>query len=61
LHTFGLAATVDLGSGGVNLKAWSGASTYVKAHWHFGTNQANHWICGNDAGPASSSRVFLGG
>jgi hypothetical protein len=61
LRTWGAAATVDLGSGGLGLKAWTGASRWVRYDYSFGTRVHDHYLCGNDDLPRRSSRIFAGG
>jgi hypothetical protein len=61
LRTWEAAATVDLGSGGVTLKAWSGASQRVRYHYAFGTAYQEHWLCGSDGPMYRSTRIFAGG
>lgn len=61
LKTWGVAATVGLGSGGLGLSAWTGASRWVTYDYSFGTQIFDHYLCGNDAYPRRSSRVFAGG
>src|SRR5439155_7054617 len=61
LRTWGAAATVDLGSGGLGLQAWTGASRWVRYDYSFGTRIHDHYLCGNDDYPKRSSRVFAGG
>jgi hypothetical protein len=61
LRTWGVAAIVDLGTGGLGLSAWTGASRWVTYDYSFGTRTYDHYLCGNDAYPKRSSRVFAGG
>jgi len=61
LRTWGGAATVDLGSGGLDLKAWTGASRWVRYDYSFGTRIHDHYLCGSDDFPKRSSRIFAGG
>ena len=61
LRTWGGAVSVDLGSGGLGLSAWTGASGWVRYDYAFGTRIHDHYLCGNDAYPNRSSRVFAGG
>ena len=61
LRTWGVAAVVDLGTGGLGLSAWTGASRWVTYDYSFGTRTYDHYLCGNDALPKRSSRVFAGG
>jgi hypothetical protein len=61
LRTWGGAATVDLGSGGISLAAWTGASRWVRYDYAFGTAVHDHYLCGNDNFPKRSSRIFAGG
>jgi hypothetical protein len=61
LRTWGAAASVDLGSGGLGLQAWTGASRWVRYDYYFGTRIHDHYLCGNDDYPKRSSRIFAGG
>jgi hypothetical protein len=61
LKTWGAAATVGLGSGGLGLSAWTGASRWVTYDYSFGTQVFDHYLCGNDGYPRRSTRVFAGG
>ena len=61
LRVWGGAATVDLGSGGMALRAWSGASQRVRYHYEFGKAYQTHWLCGSDAPLSRSTRIFAGG
>ena len=61
LKTWGAAVTVGLGSGGIGLSAWTGASRWVTYDYSFGTQIFDHYLCGNDQYPRRSSRVFAGG
>jgi hypothetical protein len=61
LHTWGGAVSVDLGTGGLQLSAWTGASRWVRYDYSFGTQVHDHYLCGNDNYPKRSSRVFAGG
>jgi hypothetical protein len=61
LQTWEGAARVNLGTGGVSLRAWSGASTHVGYKYSFGSVYQDHWLCGNDSWPAYASRIFAGG
>ena len=45
---------------GASLTAQSGFSTTVRLHYHFGTVQPQHWMCGDDNFISSSHRVFSG-
>ncbi len=61
LKSWAAAATVGLGTSGLTLSARSGASSRVTYHYHFGLQFQNHYLCGNDAIPAMSTRLFAGG
>jgi hypothetical protein len=61
LRMWGAGVTVGLGTGGLGLAARSGASARVTYRYHFGTRFQNHYLCGNDAPPARSTRVLAGG
>jgi hypothetical protein len=61
LRTWGAAVNVNLGSGGLGLNAWTGASRWVRYDYYFGTRVHDHYLCGNDDFPKRSSRVFAGG
>jgi hypothetical protein len=61
LRTWGVAAVVGLGTGGLGLEAWTGASRWVTYDYSFGRRIFDHYLCGNDAYPRRSSRVFAGG
>jgi hypothetical protein len=61
LRTWGAAVTVGLGTGGLGLEAWTGASRWVRYDYHFGKLIFDHYLCGNDAYPRRSTRVFAGG
>jgi hypothetical protein len=60
LRTWGAAAVVGLGTGGLGLEAWTGASKWVTYDYSFGTRTFDHYLCGNDAYPKRSTRVFAG-
>lgn len=60
LRTWGAAATVGLGSGGLAVQAWTGASRWVTYEYYFGSRTFDHYLCGNDAYPRRSTRVFAG-
>jgi hypothetical protein len=52
-------------SGGIDfvvlsVSAQSGYSTNVEGHWNFTPDGKSHVLCGNDAFPPSSHRVFAG-
>jgi hypothetical protein len=57
LYNFSGAVTVF----GASLTAKSGASSYVKIHFNFGSATSSHPVCGDNASPGSSTRVFSGG
>ena len=61
LRTWGAAATVGLGSGGLGVQAWTGASRWVTYEYYFGSRSFDHYLCGNDGYPRRSTRVFAGG
>jgi hypothetical protein len=61
LRTWGIAATVGLGSGGLGVQAWTGASRWVTYHYTFGSATFDHYLCGNDNYPRRSTRIFAGG
>jgi hypothetical protein len=61
LRTWGAAATVGLGTAGVSLQAWTGSSRWVTYEYFFGHATFDHYLCGNDAFPRRSTRVFAGG
>jgi hypothetical protein len=61
LRTWGAAATVGLGTGGLSVSAWTGASRWVRYDYGFGRAVVDHYLCGNDDLPKRSSRVFAGG
>ena len=61
LRTWGVAATIGLGTAGLGVSAWTGASSWVTYDYHFGTRIYDHYLCGNDAYPRRSTRVFAGG
>jgi hypothetical protein len=61
LRTWGAAATVGLGSGGLAVQAWTGASRWVRYDYLFGTAYFDHYLCGNDGFPKRSTRIFAGG
>jgi hypothetical protein len=61
LRTWGGSVNVDLGSGGLGLSAWTGASRWVRYDYSFGTRIYDHYLCGNDDFPSRSSRIFAGG
>jgi hypothetical protein len=61
LRTWGIAATVGLGSGGLGVSAWTGASRWVRYDYAFGHSSFDHYLCGNDNLPKRSTRVFAGG
>src|SRR6476469_3151229 len=61
LQTWEGAASVDLGMGVLQLRAWSGASKSVGYDYTFGVVYDQHWLCGTDAYPPDSSRIFAGG
>jgi hypothetical protein len=61
LRTWEGAASVDLGTGSLGLRAWSGASKDVGYSYAFGTGFDKHWLCGNDAYPPFATRIFAGG
>ena len=61
LRTWGVAAVVGLGTGGIGLEAWTGASRWVTYDYAFGTRIYDHYLCGNDAYPRRSTRIFAGG
>jgi len=58
--TFVGAATVSVAGATVSLNARSGMSRYVRAKWEFGAKSARHVLCGTDALPPTSSRIFAG-
>lgn len=45
---------------GFTAGAQSGFSTYVTVNLNFGSGYNYHWICGNDAKPSTSHRIFAG-
>ncbi len=45
---------------GVGLDAQSGYSSFVHAHWDFGTQKTNHWMCGNDGDTTVAPIVYAG-
>jgi hypothetical protein len=59
LRSWGAAAVVHLGTGGIGLRARSGASQRVRYRYVFGHN-SDHYLCGNDNRPARSTRVLAG-
>lgn len=61
LRTWGVAAIIGLGSGGLGVSAWTGSSRWVRYDYAFGHNTFDHYLCGNDNYPKRSSRVFAGG
>jgi hypothetical protein len=61
LRTWGVAATVGLGSGGLGVEAWTGASRWVTYEYSFGKATFDHYLCGNDNFPRRSTRVLAGG
>ncbi|HET7807199.1 MAG TPA: hypothetical protein VFK71_01800, partial [Gaiellaceae bacterium] len=61
LKTWGAAVTVGLGSGGLDLSGWTGSSQWARYDYRFGTGGDHHYLCGNDAVPKRSSRIFAGG
>ena len=61
LKTWGAAATVGLGTGGLGVQAWTGASRWVTYEYFFGTHIYDHYLCGNDNFPRRATRVFAGG
>jgi hypothetical protein len=61
LRTWEGAATVGLGSGGLTLSAWTGASRWVRYDYAFGSRIYDHYLCGTNDFPTRSSRVFAGG
>lgn len=61
LRLWDSGVTVGLGTNGLTLGTQSGASSRVTYHYHFGTRLQYHYICGNDAFPARSTRVLAGG
>ena len=60
LRIWGAAARVSLGTGGIFLRARSGASQRVRYRYVFGGGR-DHYLCGNDNRPAQSTRVLAGG
>lgn len=61
LRTYQAGARVDLGTGSLDLRVWSGASAHVGYSYKFGNAYQKHWLCGNDNYPPYSSRIFAGG
>jgi len=61
LRTYQAGAKVDLGTGSLDLRVWSGASSHVGYSYKFGTAYQQHWLCGNDNWPPYSTRIFAGG
>jgi hypothetical protein len=61
LKTWGAAVTVGLGSGGLDLSGWTGSSQWARYDYSFGTRGDHHYLCGSDAVPKRSSRIFAGG
>jgi hypothetical protein len=61
LRTWGAAVTVNLGTGGLSLSGWTGASAWVRYDYSFGNAVFDHYLCGNDDFPKRSTRVFAGG
>jgi len=61
LRTWGIAATVGLGSGGLGVSAWTGSSRWVRYDYAFGHTTFDHYLCGNDNLPKRSTRIFAGG
>jgi hypothetical protein len=45
---------------GVGLTNQSGASTNVTEKWKFGNVYGAYWLCGNDAFPTDSHRIYAG-
>ena len=43
------------------MQAWTGASRWVTYEYYFGSAIYDHYLCGNDAYPRRSTRVFAGG
>ncbi len=58
--TFFFAATLSTLAGGKTTNAHSGLSPNVDVQWHFGSNDHDHYLCGNDAHIDSSHRIFAG-
>jgi len=58
--TFPNAASVTVGASTLSLSARSGMSRWVTVEWLFGTKFADHVLCGTDAFPPKSSRIFAG-
>jgi hypothetical protein len=61
LRLWGAGATVGFGTNGLALGARSGASSRVTYRYHFGRRLRFHYLCGNDAIPARSTRILAGG
>lgn len=45
---------------GASLSARSGYSEFVSSHWEFGTNEAEHLLCGNDDKIQRATRIYAG-
>jgi hypothetical protein len=58
--TFSNAASVNVGGASLSLSARSGMSKWVTLQWEFGRKFAAHVLCGTDAFPPTSSRIFAG-
>ena len=52
--------SVDTGAFGIGTSAQSGASTWVQIHMFFHQPSGTRYICGNNAAPTSSARIFSG-
>jgi hypothetical protein len=61
LRLWGDGVTVGLGTNGLTLASRSGASSRVTYRYHFGRRFQYHYLCGNDANPSRSTRIFAGG
>jgi hypothetical protein len=58
--TFNSAASVSFGGIGFNFNASSGMSQWVTQSWTFGSQIAQHWLCGSNDYPIGAKRVFAG-
>jgi hypothetical protein len=45
---------------GVGVTSQNGWSSHVESHWHMGTGQPNHWLCGTNGPTTTAKRVLAG-
>jgi hypothetical protein len=60
LKKWDAAVTVSFAGVGITLGAQSGSSQYVKVTYTFGHLYPHYYLCGNNAKPKTSARIFAG-